>query len=188
MKKELLNKFLKYISIDTQSDDTSETYPSTQKQFNLAKLLVEELTQLGLKDISVDEHCYVMATLPANNGKSKPVIGLIAHMDTAPDMSGANVNPQIIESYDGKDIVLDKEKRNVQRIDCKTETGMLIKTLLFKDIKDFGNGVIRPSVIETQSDLYKGYKSVMIFAKIKPREFKDEFFTLAFMSKIESLR
>ena len=110
MKKELLNKFLKYISIDTQSDDTSETYPSTQKQFNLAKLLVEELTQLGLKDISVDEHCYVMATLPANNGKSKPVIGLIAHMDTAPDMSGANVNPQIIESYDGKDIVLDKEK------------------------------------------------------------------------------
>ena len=65
---------------------------------------------------------------------------------------------------------------------------MLIKTLLFKDIKDFGNGVIRPSVIETQSDLYKGYKSVMIFAKIKPREFKDEFFTLAFMSKIESLR
>lgn len=106
---QLLNRFLKYVSIDTKSDDASETYPSTQKQFNLANLLVEELTQMGLADISVDEHCYVMATLVANTDKKIPTIGLIAHMDTAPDMSGENVHPQILKNYDGKDIILNKE-------------------------------------------------------------------------------
>jgi tripeptide aminopeptidase len=108
--KDVLDRFLKYISIDTQSDDSSESYPSTQKQFNLGNLLAEELKQLGLTDISIDEHCYVMATLPANNGRKTPALGFIAHMDTSPDMSGENVNPQSIKNYDGKDIVLNKEK------------------------------------------------------------------------------
>lgn len=105
----LLNRFLKYVSIDTQSNDSSESYPSTQKQFDLANLLVDELKQMGLTNISVDEHCYVMATLPSNTEKKVPAIGFISHMDTAPDMSGANINPQIIKKYDGKDIVLNKE-------------------------------------------------------------------------------
>lgn len=105
----LLSRFLRYVSIDTKSDDTSESYPSTQKQFNLAKLLVEELTRMGLSDISLDEHCYVMATLPANTEKKIPVIGLVAHMDTAPDMSGENVRPRIIKNYDGSDILLNKD-------------------------------------------------------------------------------
>lgn len=110
MKKEVFERFLKYIKIDTQSDDTSDTYPSTKKQFDLAKVLQKELQEMGLKDISLDEHCYLMATLPSNISKKIPTIGFIAHMDTCPDMSGANINPQIIQNYDGKDIVLNKEK------------------------------------------------------------------------------
>ena len=110
MKKEVFERFLKYIKIDTQSDETSDTYPSTKKQFDLAKVLQKELQEMGLKDISLDEHCYLMATLPANTTKKIPTIGFIAHMDTCPDMSGANINPQIIQNYDGKDIVLNKEK------------------------------------------------------------------------------
>lgn len=110
MKKEVFERFLKYIKIDTQSDETSDTYPSTKKQFDLAKVLQKELQEMGLKDISLDEHCYLMATLPSNISKKIPTIGFIAHMDTCPDMSGANINPQIIQNYDGKDIVLNKEK------------------------------------------------------------------------------
>jgi tripeptide aminopeptidase len=98
------------------SDDDSQTYPSTAKQFDLAKVLQKELQELGLKDISLDEHCYIMATLPANTTKKIPAIGFIAHMDTSPDMSGANVNPQIIQNYDGKDIVLNKAKNIVLNI------------------------------------------------------------------------
>ena len=109
MKKIILDRFLKYISIDTQSDENSETYPSTSKQFDLAKLIVEELKHIGLVDISLDEHCYIMGTLPSNIDKEVPVIGFISHMDTSPDMSGANVNPQIIENYDGGDLVLNKD-------------------------------------------------------------------------------
>jgi tripeptide aminopeptidase len=110
MRKELLERFLRYISVDTQSDDNSPTTPSTSKQFDLAKMLVKELKELGLKDAAVDDNCYVMATLPANTDKKVPVIGFISHVDTSPDMSGANVKPQIIENYQGGDIVLNKEK------------------------------------------------------------------------------
>lgn len=102
-------RFLKYIKIDTQSDLMSETAPSTQKQFDLAKVLVEELNAMGLKDVSLDENCYIMATLPANTDKKLPVIGFIAHMDTSPEMSGTNVSPRIIEKYDGQDVLLNKE-------------------------------------------------------------------------------
>ena len=106
----LLKRFLKYIKIDTESDPESQTTPSTQKQFKLANILVEELKSLGLTDASVDENCYVMATLPANTNKKTPTIGFIAHMDTSPDFSGANVNPQIIKNYNGNDIILNAEK------------------------------------------------------------------------------
>jgi hypothetical protein len=82
----------------------------------------------------------------------------------------------------------DKNKKLPLKIECLTEAGMLIKTLYFKEVKDFGGGIARPSVIETDSPLYKGYKSIMIFAKIKQRNFKDEVFTLTFMPNIESLR
>ncbi len=109
MRQEILNRFLKYIQIDTQSDEHSKTFPSTQKQFNLANLLVKELNEIGLKDVEVDQYGYVTATLPSNIEKDIPVIGFLAHMDTAPDMSGTKVRPQIFENYNGEDIVLNKE-------------------------------------------------------------------------------
>jgi tripeptide aminopeptidase len=116
MKKTLLEKFYKYISIDTQSDPTSETFPSTKKQFDLANVLVEELKELGLKDAHIDENCYVMATLPSNLDKEVPVIGFLSHVDTAPDMSGKDIKPQIVEDYDGEDILLNKEKDMYLRV------------------------------------------------------------------------
>lgn len=108
MKERILERFLKYVKIDTQSDDSSETFPSTQKQYDLANVLLQELKELGLADAQIDENGYVTATLPANTSKSIPVIGFISHMDTSPDMSGTNINPKIIEHYHGQDIELDK--------------------------------------------------------------------------------
>jgi tripeptide aminopeptidase len=108
--KEILKKrFLRYISIDTQSSEESKTTPSTVKQFDLAKVVKSEMEALGLKDISLDDKCYLMGTLPSNTDKKIPVIGFLSHFDTSPDMSGANVKPQIIEKYDGGDIRLNKE-------------------------------------------------------------------------------
>ncbi|MDR1347494.1 MAG: peptidase T [Prevotellaceae bacterium] len=111
MKETVLNKFLRYVAIDTRSDENSNTQPSTMKQLNLSKLLVKELKEMGIKDAALDEHGYVMATIPSNINKKTPVIGFIAHVDTAPDLSGADIKPQIIENYNGKDIVLNKEKK-----------------------------------------------------------------------------
>ncbi|MBP7527208.1 MAG: outer membrane lipoprotein-sorting protein [Syntrophorhabdaceae bacterium] len=91
-------------------------------------------------------------------------------------------------AYDRLKMWVQKDKTLPVKIECLTEASMLIKTLYFKDVKDFGGGIVRPAVLETDSPLYKGYKSVMIFAKIKKREFKDEVFTLTFMPKMESLR
>ncbi len=109
MKEKVLSRFLNYISVDTESDPYSEVCPSTEKQFNLARILVKELEDIGLEDVELDERCYIMARLPANTeGVCK--IGFIAHMDTSPDISGKNVKPRIIENYDGKDIVLNEEK------------------------------------------------------------------------------
>ena len=105
----ILDKFLRYIAYDTQSDPESESQPSTQKQLILLEALAEELRQLGIKDAAMDEYGYVMATIPSNIGKKVPTIGFIAHVDTAPDMSGANIKPQIIKNYDGGDIILNKE-------------------------------------------------------------------------------
>lgn len=113
MKEKVLERFLKYIKIDTQSDENSQTTPSTQKQFDLAHVLKKELEDLGLKDISLDEKCYLMATLPANTDKKIPTIGFIAHMDTSPDMPGKVDNPNFVNDYKGSDIVINKEKKLV---------------------------------------------------------------------------
>ena len=106
---DLKDRFLKYVSFDTQSDETSETFPSTEKQKVLLKYLVEEMKSLGLTEVEMDEHSYAMGTIPATPGyENRPVIGFISHVDTSPDMSGVNVKPQIIENYDGKDIRLNE--------------------------------------------------------------------------------
>ena len=106
IKKTLVNRFLGYVKQDTQSDPHSTTFPSTKTQLEFGKLLKAECESLGLVDVSMDEHGYVFATLPATTSKKCPTIGFIAHMDTAPDFSGKNVNPQIIEGYNGEPIVL----------------------------------------------------------------------------------
>jgi tripeptide aminopeptidase len=102
-------KFIRYVQIDTQSDPKSSSYPSTAKQLDLARLLVDELKALGLQKVILDEYGYVMARIPSNQDKPAPVIGFLAHMDTSPDMSGAHVHPQIIENYDGRDIKLNDD-------------------------------------------------------------------------------
>jgi len=109
----VVERFLKYVSFDTQSSETAATTPSTDKQMLLAKALKEEIEAMGLTEISLDENAYLMATLPANTDESVPVIGFIAHLDTSPDMSGANVKPRIVEKYDGKDIVLNESENIV---------------------------------------------------------------------------
>ena len=104
---ELKDRFLRYISFDTQSDENSTTFPSTDKQLVLLRALKEELETIGMKEVTMDEYGYVMATLPATRGmENVPVIGFISHVDTSPDMSGANIKPHIIDSYDGRDILL----------------------------------------------------------------------------------
>ena len=101
----ILTRFLRYVSVDTQSNEESETQPSAAKEWNLLKMLLEELQTLGV-EASLDEYGYVMATLPSNLDKDVPAVGFIAHVDTAPDASGADVKPQIIENYDGSAIDL----------------------------------------------------------------------------------
>ncbi|NLZ25997.1 MAG: peptidase T [Chloroflexi bacterium] len=104
----LLERFLRYTKIDTQSQHDAETYPSTAKQLNLARLLEKELRELGMSDVELDQYGYVTATLPANIEHDCPVVGFIAHMDTSPDASGENVKARVIENYDGLDIVLNE--------------------------------------------------------------------------------
>ena len=108
----VIDRLLEYVKIDTQSEESSETIPSSQKQHQLAKLLTKELEEMGAQEITYDkEHCYVYATVPASEGCEKtPVLGFIAHMDTASPVSGANVKPRVVENYDGGDILLNKEK------------------------------------------------------------------------------
>lgn len=106
----LVERFLKYVSFDTQSDETSGVTPSTPGQMVFARYLQDELTALGLQEVTLDEHGYLYATLPANTSRPLPTIGFIAHMDTSPDMSGRDVHPRIVEKYDGKDIVLNAKE------------------------------------------------------------------------------
>lgn len=120
------DRFLKYVKFDTESSTTTGTTPSTPGQMVLAREIEKELRELGLEDVSLDENCYLMATLPANTDKPVPTIGFIAHFDTSPDMSGKNVNPRIVEKYDGNPVVLNKEQNIVlspqdfpEILDCK---------------------------------------------------------------------
>lgn len=109
-KQHIIDRFVSYITVDTQSDPDSETTPSTAKQWDLANALVKELKEIGMQDVTIDENAYIMATLPSNIDHDVPVIGFIAHFDTSPDYTGTNVKPQIIENYDGKDIILNAEE------------------------------------------------------------------------------
>ncbi len=110
---QIIDRFFRYIKIDTQSDpNNEEAFPSTEKQWDLANLLVEELKGIGMQDVTIDNHCYIMATLPSNVSHKVPTIGFISHIDTSPDFTGTNVKPQLHKNYDGKDIILN-EKENI---------------------------------------------------------------------------
>jgi len=111
-----VERFLRYVKYDTQSAEDSKTYPSTEKQKELGRQLVEELNNLGLKDASIDQHGYVTATLTTNIHHPVPIVGLIAHMDTSPEVSGKNVKPQITNNYLGGDIVLPGDNTQIIRI------------------------------------------------------------------------
>lgn len=102
----IIDRFISYVTIDTESDASSNTTPSTEKQWDLANKLVEELKQIGLEDVTIDENAYIMATLPSNVDYEVPTIGFVSHFDTTPDFTGANIKPQIVKNYDGGDIIL----------------------------------------------------------------------------------
>ncbi|MBS4177901.1 peptidase T [Lederbergia citrea] len=104
MKNEIIQRFVSYVKVNTQSDENSQTCPSTSGQLTLANMLVEELRKIGMEEVSIDENGYVMATLQANTDKHVPVIGFLAHVDTATDFTGDNVKPNVIENYDGKEV------------------------------------------------------------------------------------
>lgn len=125
MKEKILERFLRYVKTDTQSKPDSSQFPSTDKQLQFAKTLADELKNAGLTDISLDEKAYVMATLPANVDFNVPVIGFLSHMDTSPDMSGTHVNPQVVNNYNGEDILLNKS------------SGLTLKTADFPEIKQY---------------------------------------------------
>lgn len=125
MEKKILERFLRYVKTDTQSKPDSSQFPSTEKQLQLAEMLVGELKNIGLTDISLDEKGYVMAILPSNVDFEVPVIGFLAHMDTSPDMSGTNVNPQVVNNYNGEDILLNQS------------SGLTLKTADFPEIKQY---------------------------------------------------
>jgi len=132
--KKLVERFLKYVAIDTKSDDDSETVPSTQNQFDLANPLKEEMIAIGLEDVTLDDNGYLMGKLSGNVDKAVPKIGLIAHMDTAPDFSGENVQPIIWENYDGKDLLLNKENNVVMDVASFPElTNYVGQTLITTD-------------------------------------------------------
>ena len=109
----IIDRFISYVTIDTESDPNSDTTPSTAKQWDLANKLVEELKAMGMQEVTIDENAYIMATLPSNVEHEVPTIGFVAHFDTTPDFTGANVKPQIVKNYDGKDIVLNAEQNIV---------------------------------------------------------------------------
>ena len=117
----VLDRFLAYVQIDTQSSENSDTYPSTMKQLNLSNLLVKELKDLGLSEVELTKNGYVFATLPASTEKQVPVIGFIAHVDTSPDVSGKDVKPVIHKNYSGGDITLPGDKSQVIRADEEPE-------------------------------------------------------------------
>lgn len=112
-KEDIIRRFIGYVTVDTESDPESDTTPSTAKQWDLANALVEELKAIGMSDVTIDKNAYIMATLPSNVEHKVPTIGFISHFDTTPDFTGANVKPQIIENYEGKDIILNEAENIV---------------------------------------------------------------------------
>ena len=122
---DILTRFLRYIAIDTQSDEESTSQPSAAKELNLSRMLVDELKAMGINDVTLDKDGYVMASVPANTDKANPAIGFIAHVDTSPDAPGACVNPQIIKNYDGGDIPL------------KGVEGLTLKVSEFPELADY---------------------------------------------------
>ncbi len=112
-KQHIIDRFVKYVTIDTESDPNNPKFPSTEKQWDLARVLEQELKEIGMEDVELDENCYLMATLPSNIDYDVPTIGFVAHIDTSPDFTGANVKPQIHHDYNGEDIILNKEKNIV---------------------------------------------------------------------------
>lgn len=112
-KEDIIKRFISYAIIDTESNPNSDSTPSTKKQWDLANKLAEELKAIGMEDVTIDDNAYIMATLPSNVDYDVPTIGFIAHFDTSPDFTGANVKPQIIENYHGGDILLNKEENIV---------------------------------------------------------------------------
>ena len=109
-KAHIINRFVRYVTVDTESDPNSPSTPSSQNQWDLANALAQELKDIGMSEVSIDEHAYIMATLPSNVEHHVPTIGFISHFDTSPDFTGANVKPRVIENYDGEDIVLNKDQ------------------------------------------------------------------------------
>lgn len=128
-----MDKFLRYVAVETTSDENSETQPSSQKEFDLLRMLQKELQDMGVK-ADLDEYGYVMATIPANSDKEIPAVGFIAHVDTSPDASGKDIKPQIIENYQGGDILLNAEKDIVLRVSEFPEMQQYIgKTMITTD-------------------------------------------------------
>lgn len=136
----LIERFMRYVKIDTQADPQSESYPSTAKQLDLARLLKQELRELGLQDVQMDEYGYVTAKLPANTDKKVPAIGFLAHLDTSPDAPGAQVQARLISNYDGKDILLNPE------------TGMTLSPEQFPTLRNY----IGQSLIVTDGNTLLG--------------------------------
>jgi len=125
MKKQILDRFLRYVKVDTQSAFGVDKIPSTDKQFVLAKQIAQELKDIGLSDVELDEHCYIMATLPANTDKPMPTIGFVAHVDTSPDFTATNCQPIVWENYDGNDLLINKEEN------------IVLSTKEFPELKDY---------------------------------------------------
>ena len=110
-KKHIIDRFIKYVTVDTESDPNNPAFPSSENQWNLAHILAEDLKQIGMQDITLDNNCYIMATLPSNVAHKVPTIGFVSHIDTSPDFTGKDVRPQIVENYQGNDIILNEEKK-----------------------------------------------------------------------------
>ena len=125
MKEQILERFLRYVKVDTQSEFGVDKIPSTDKQFVLAQQIVEELKSIGLSEVEIDDHCYIMATLPANTDKKIPTIGFVAHIDTSPDFTATGCAPKVWENYDGSDLTLNEQE------------GIVLRTEEFPEILDF---------------------------------------------------
>ena len=155
MSEKVLDKFIRYAKIDTQSDPKSKTIPSTEKQFDLAKLLVKELKEMGIKDVELTDECYVYATIPSNVDGNVPAVGFVCHMDTSPDFNATGVNPQIVENYQGGDIQLGesdeyiKENENPGLAKCIGHTIVTTdgKTLLSSDDKSGVSAIMKMAEI-----------------------------------------